>query len=152
MGPCAGCGALAPAASLAADAGDVSMAAAAAELQLPELTELFYGGAKTAISVKRMRTLWGLVDAGALEPRTLRMLAPPYLLFMGDYVDRGAHGVETLALLLALKAANPLRVFLVRGNHESLGMNAGSSGGFLAELRAKLPRASPRSLVHVFRV
>lgn len=31
------------------------------EMQLPELTDLYYGGPKTAISVKRMRTLWGLV-------------------------------------------------------------------------------------------
>ncbi|KAL0263954.1 UNVERIFIED_CONTAM: hypothetical protein PYX00_010900 [Menopon gallinae] len=40
-------------------------------------------------------------------------------LFLGDCVDRGAHGVETLLLLLCLKLRHPGHVFLLRGNHES---------------------------------
>jgi len=37
----------------------------------------------------------------------------------GDYVDRGAWGVETLTLLLAWKVALPHCVTLLRGNHET---------------------------------
>ncbi|GLT39374.1 hypothetical protein SLA2020_135700 [Shorea laevis] len=39
--------------------------------------------------------------------------------FNGDYVDRGAWGLETFLLLLAWKVFLPHRVYLLRGNHES---------------------------------
>ena len=39
-------------------------------------------------------------------------------LFLGDYVDRGAHSLETICLLLALKVEQPKAVHLIRGNHE----------------------------------
>jgi len=47
----------------------------------------------------------------------------PILIFNGDFVDRGAHQLEVLGLLLALKIAMPERIVLVRGNHEDRTMN-----------------------------
>ena len=38
--------------------------------------------------------------------------------FLGDFVDRGHHSVETLSLLLCLKLKFPGHITLLRGNHE----------------------------------
>ncbi len=46
--------------------------------------------------------------------------AEQLFVFNGDFVDRGAWGVELLAVLAAWKLALPSAVFLLRGNHESV--------------------------------
>jgi hypothetical protein len=82
-----------------------------------------------------LRALAHLVGAGKLRA-DLTVAAPRFVMvFCGDYVDRGYHGAEVLALVLALRARNPGRVFLAHGNHEDMWLNEG--GGFLDELLAK---------------
>lgn len=57
-------------------------------------------------------------------------------LFLGDFVDRGNHCLETICLLLALKVKYPDQIHLIRGNHEDKMIN--DSFGFSDELAHRL--------------
>ncbi len=78
-----------------------------------------------------------------------------YIVFTGDYTDRGLYGVEVLYLLLRLKLApgNWDKVFLLRGNHEDITINntAGSAQlnspfGFENELRIRFFKTNENKL------
>jgi hypothetical protein len=49
---------------------------------------------------------------------TIRADKNIYIVFLGDYTDRGVYGTEVVYTLMRLKLANPERVILIRGNHE----------------------------------
>jgi calcineurin-like phosphoesterase family protein len=98
-----------------------------------------------------------------------------YLVFLGDYVDRGQYGLETLIALIELKLKDPNKVFLLRGNHEQdkprsgefysyqnemndfevvkaygfLG-NSGFEGNFLAEIPNKVPSGWVETIAELF--
>jgi hypothetical protein len=58
-----------------------------------------------------------------------------YLIFTGDFTDRGSYGTEVLYTLFRLKMASPAQVHIARGNHEDFDL--ASRYGFLDELRGK---------------
>lgn len=58
-----------------------------------------------------------------------------YLIFLGDYVDRGLYGAEVMALMMSLYIKNPEQVIPVRGNHEDRFVTA--NYGFHEELKQK---------------
>ncbi|XP_062195415.1 serine/threonine-protein phosphatase 7-like isoform X2 [Phragmites australis] len=65
-----------------------------------------------------------------------------FFVFNGDYVDRGAWGLETFLLLLAWKVLLPNCVFLLRGNHES--KYCTSVYGFEQEVMTKYKDQGPQ--------
>ncbi|CAF0842718.1 unnamed protein product [Didymodactylos carnosus] len=50
--------------------------------------------------------------------RATPLLSPASFVFLGDFVDRGIHGLEVIIYLLAAKFQCPKKVVLLRGNHE----------------------------------
>ena len=78
----------------------------------------------------RFFDLWGMPseDEGDIESYDY--------LFLGDYVDRGSHSLETICLLMALKVKFPESIHLLRGNHEDKWIN--NAFGFADECAARL--------------
>lgn len=71
-----------------------------------------------------LRILWRLVQLGKLD-NNLTIIDPNfYMVFNGDFVDRGRYGIEVWYSLMHLKKANKDQVFLLRGNHEDIGIQS----------------------------
>lgn len=73
-----------------------------------------------------------------------------YIIFLGDYTDRGKYGPEVIFTLMRLKRSNPNHVFLVRGNHEELVLNtmpSESSGNLADQLKQKKFNDTDNSLL-----
>jgi serine/threonine-protein phosphatase 6 catalytic subunit len=70
-------------------------------------------------------------------------------IFIGDFIDRGHHSVETLSYLLCLKLKFPDKICLLRGNHEST--MTSQMYGFYDEILKKYGNSNPwRCFIAVF--
>ena len=106
----------------------------AQKLQVPAGSEVIFHGDFHGDIHSFIAMLGSLNQAGTLDG--FRLAKPnSYMVFLGDYTDRGNYGIEVLYTLLRLKLANPEHVFMARGNHEDVQMI--STYGFLAECQIK---------------
>lgn len=69
-----------------------------------------------------------------------------YMVFLGNYVDRGWYGPEVIYTILRLKNENRDRVFMVRGNHEDIVLSC-NGYGFGDELQKKFSPVAARRLM-----
>lgn len=83
---------------------------------------IFFGDLHGSIQALA-RVLTSLMAEGYLDA-SLRLIKPnTYIVFLGDFVDYGRYGVDTLCTALTLRTRNPEQVFLCRGNHEDMRLN-----------------------------
>lgn len=82
-----------------------------------------------------------MLEVGGLPPES-------NYLFLGDYVDRGRHGLETITLLLAYKVKYPENFFMLRGNHETASVSR--IYGFFDECKRRYCTKIWRTFVDVF--
>lgn len=66
-------------------------------------------------------------------------------LFLGDYVNRGHHSVETIELLFVLKLRYPNRITMLRGNHECRQVT--QIYGFFDEVNKKYGNSNPHTWI-----
>lgn len=91
-----------------------------------------------------IRNLWRLVHLGYLNENLTLRAQNFYMIFLGDYINRGRWSAEVLTTLLALKLKNWDHVFLLAGNHET--NNLGNKYGLREELERKFSQQTGTNL------
>lgn len=80
-------------------------------------------------------------EVGGMPPKTR-------YLFLGDYVDRGNQGIETLCLMLSFKVLYPKHFFMLRGNHECASITR--IYGFYDECKRRYSIKLWRNIIQIF--
>lgn len=69
-----------------------------------------------------VRNLHRMVKSGYMD-KNFRLSKNTLCVFLGDYVDYGAYGMEVLWTILCIHAINPSQVVVIGGNHEDIDQN-----------------------------
>jgi hypothetical protein len=82
-----------------------------------------------------IRLLFRLHKYGILDIKTMKIIEPYNIVFLGDVIDRGSWGLEITCTLIILLINNPQRMHWNSGNHEDKKLNV--LYGFYLELSKK---------------
>jgi hypothetical protein len=119
------------------------------KLSVPATYITFWGDLHGSIH-SFLRTLQILIKKGFLQDNFTIIDPHFYMIFLGDYTDRGKYGVEIWYTLARLKIANPHNVIILRGNHEDADLN--DAYGFVLECDNKFkdPDEKRKGLITLF--
>lgn len=92
---------------------------------LPEYSSVAVIGDIHGNDIRLDLTLKALQKEGFLDEE-FHCKPGKYILFLGDYVDKGTNSLKVLELVITLKLQNKEHVFLLRGNHEDLATSKGN--------------------------
>lgn len=95
----------------------------AQKIIVPENTVLYMRGDLHGDIFSLAAQLQRLLNEGIID-ESFKIINPnDWMIFLGDYVDRGQYGCEVIYTILRLSLANPDQVIAVRGNHEDARLN-----------------------------
>ncbi|KKP24418.1 MAG: hypothetical protein SZ59_C0002G0264 [candidate division TM6 bacterium GW2011_GWF2_28_16] len=95
-----------------------------------------------------IKNLLYLKSIGAIN-ENLEIIGNNLIVFTGDFVDRGAFGVEVLYLLMVLYNKNPDKVVIIKGNHEDINLTI--NYGFALECYKKLLPKEPNTKDNLYK-
>lgn len=121
------------------------------KILLPQGARIVFFGDLHGSMQALVRVLCKLMALGYLD-KNLRLADNTYMIFLGDIVDYGHNGADTLCTALSLRTINPDRVLLCRGNHEDRQLNEDwSRGSFGQEITARYPKNTESLLNQAYR-
>ena len=82
-----------------------------------------------------IRLLFRFHKYGILDIKTMKIIEPYNIVFLGDVIDRGSWGLEIACTLIILLINNPQRMHWNSGNHEDKELNL--LYGFYSEINKK---------------
>lgn len=115
---------------------------------VPHNSEIAFWGDIHGSFHSLMRCLVYLYERGYINANLRIIKDNFYMVFLGDFVDRGLYAVETMYTLYLLKLNNMDRVCIMRGNHEEASLNM--NYGFYDELMTKYPCLTTTEIQSIF--
>lgn len=123
------------------------------KIMLPQGSELIIFGDLHGSIHALARAFRQLIKTKYLDEELRITKQNVYFIFLGDLVDYGYNGVDTLYSVMLLQSKNQNNVFICRGNHEDRSLNERVDGagkgffGFAEEVQSRYPSDQAAALL-----